>query len=364
MSRARLAALPVLVAAALVAAAPPAAAAPADTGRYYVVGDDSDYLFGIAARTLGDGRRFRELYELNRGRPQPGGETLDDPAVLRAGWVLALPADATGPQVRTGPLPAVPPVVPAAARPAPERDGFPGPAVGGSVLLIAAAITLLAVLGRNRRRPAVTPPPAGPTTELPVLTGPDGAQPDVVARVGSGDDHLDVRLTRPDDGPATPAYAWLPPGRELPADARMPVVLGSAGRWRLGVDLTRVPEVLTLGGPAELRVRQALAIGEQVRDAGGRVGVVRGALGDAVPADWESWPDYPDADPRAARPTLVISGGLRGADLRAARRLAEQSGRWAVPMLVGDVVRARWSIVVREGAQSTGPRISASERSA
>lgn len=54
-----------------------------------------DTLGRIAARTLGDWQRFEELLELNRGRPQPDGGQLTDSGVLRAGWVLRLPADAT-----------------------------------------------------------------------------------------------------------------------------------------------------------------------------------------------------------------------------------------------------------------------------
>lgn len=62
-------------------------------GRHY------DSLWDIAARHLGDGRRYHEIYELNRGRPQPDGGELTKASLIQPGWVLLLPADATGPGV-------------------------------------------------------------------------------------------------------------------------------------------------------------------------------------------------------------------------------------------------------------------------
>jgi nucleoid-associated protein YgaU len=56
---------------------------------YTVVAGDT--LYGIAERELGDGSRYDELFAINRGRPQVGGGTLTNPAVLRVGWVLELP---------------------------------------------------------------------------------------------------------------------------------------------------------------------------------------------------------------------------------------------------------------------------------
>jgi hypothetical protein len=55
-----------------------------------------DTLWGIAATTLGDGRRWREIHELNVDRPQPdGGALRRDDDLIRPGWILTLPRDAT-----------------------------------------------------------------------------------------------------------------------------------------------------------------------------------------------------------------------------------------------------------------------------
>ncbi|MDY7006490.1 MAG: LysM peptidoglycan-binding domain-containing protein [Cyanobacteriota bacterium] len=57
-----------------------------------------DTLYGIAREQLGDGSRYVEIFEINRGRPQTVGGTLSDPGVLRVGWVFELPAsDRTAP---------------------------------------------------------------------------------------------------------------------------------------------------------------------------------------------------------------------------------------------------------------------------
>ncbi|GLY38827.1 hypothetical protein Amsp01_048510 [Amycolatopsis sp. NBRC 101858] len=47
----------------------------------------------IAAGELGSAARYRELFELNRGTPQADGRSLQDPSLLRPGWILKLPPD-------------------------------------------------------------------------------------------------------------------------------------------------------------------------------------------------------------------------------------------------------------------------------
>ena len=107
-------AIAVLVGAVFTLAAGPVQAAPAETGKYYVVGEpvngQREYLFAIALKTLGDGNRYPEIVQLNRGRTQPGGGALDDSGDLTPGWFLVLPADAGGEGVKDGPLPVVAPL--------------------------------------------------------------------------------------------------------------------------------------------------------------------------------------------------------------------------------------------------------------
>src|SRR5690606_25695709 len=61
------------------------------SGRHY------DTLWDIAERFLGSGLRYKEIFELNRGVPQPDGRTLTNADLIQPGWQLRLPPDADGP---------------------------------------------------------------------------------------------------------------------------------------------------------------------------------------------------------------------------------------------------------------------------
>ena len=88
----------------------PAAPLPRTTVQPY------DSYWKIAERHLGDGMRWREIQALNIGQRMVDGTVISaDGDLLRAGWVLLLPADA-------GPLPSVAPI----ASPAGEVQVQPG----------------------------------------------------------------------------------------------------------------------------------------------------------------------------------------------------------------------------------------------
>ena len=76
--------------------------------KRYVVevpdGGHYDSLWDIAERHLDDGTRYAEIFDLNAGRPQPDGDTLTRPQLIRPGWVLLLPPDARGPGVHDAPV--------------------------------------------------------------------------------------------------------------------------------------------------------------------------------------------------------------------------------------------------------------------
>lgn len=66
---------------------------PVERANYEVQRHDS--LWSIAERTLGDGLRWREVRDLNAGRPMTDGTILDPSSdVIQPGWVLELPSDA------------------------------------------------------------------------------------------------------------------------------------------------------------------------------------------------------------------------------------------------------------------------------
>ena len=56
-------------------------------------------LWEIAENHLGDGRRYREIFELNSERPQPDGTKLTIASLIRPGWILRMPHDAYGPGI-------------------------------------------------------------------------------------------------------------------------------------------------------------------------------------------------------------------------------------------------------------------------
>ena len=113
------------VAAALIGlSAAPAPAAEREYVKYYPVAaayqGAPENLTEIAARFLGDGARSAEVFDLNEGRAQPNGGSLTDPARLDAGWLLRLPWDAVGAEVRYGPLPGGSPAAADSPSPAPS----------------------------------------------------------------------------------------------------------------------------------------------------------------------------------------------------------------------------------------------------
>ncbi len=67
-------------------------ASPTAADRVHVVAP-RDTLWTIADSELGDPLRWREIYDLNVGRPQPDGGRLAEAGHLAVGWRLQLPAD-------------------------------------------------------------------------------------------------------------------------------------------------------------------------------------------------------------------------------------------------------------------------------
>jgi len=173
-----------------------AASPPSGRVKFYVVpppGDGrAESLFAIAATTLGDGGRFMEIFNLNKGRLQPNGGRLTIPQTIETGWILRLPADAAGPRVHVGLLPAVT----SAASPRPFR-----PATGvaassyvpsawgrvGSAMMISGALLVFLSAGlafgltRRRATPRRAPmrarPPRPPAADRYMASPPAPAPP-------------------------------------------------------------------------------------------------------------------------------------------------------------------------------------------
>jgi DNA-binding SARP family transcriptional activator len=213
----------------------PTAPQPVATPDTYVI-QRGDTLWGIAQRELGDPLRWSEIYQLNEGRPQPGGVMLTDPHWIDPGWTLLLPANAaplaptpsatalTQPPERTAPDPttASPPAarpttptttVPAApthpastyhtTAPLSEHAAEPVRLPSGSVVAgsFAAGVVATVAIGRLRRRHAyryrpprpgrdLTPPPVRPTLDRLTHASQDGT--------------IEPEATSADDAPSFP----------------------------------------------------------------------------------------------------------------------------------------------------------------
>lgn len=96
----------------------PAPGVPVDGPVVTVVPGDSPW--ELAERHLGEGFRWREIWDLNRGVQQPDGHAWVEEDLIRPGWQLCMPSDAVGLEPPTPPAPA-----PAPSPPSVPSDGEP-----------------------------------------------------------------------------------------------------------------------------------------------------------------------------------------------------------------------------------------------
>jgi hypothetical protein len=294
--------------------------------KYYVVQPPGDHqnqdLYAIAVQTLGNGSLATAIFKLNRGRLQPGGGRLQDPAVIKPGWILVLPGTASGPGVRFGPLPTrtsaatVSPAPPSTFRPAAGTTAARQPrylisklakGVAGVVLIaIALAAMLVAVGGRRRNAPVTRSPqarhslaplapgpPAGSTLIaldttclLSAAARPDGpgqperSDPGLPAQdleVVFGDDRIHVvlaevpaasRAGQPDNGHtrfrSTPYLLWNARPGDPPKGGLAFACLGMGAAGALFIDIGAAPGAVAIGGDDAVAVRLAESIAHQL----------------------------------------------------------------------------------------------------
>ncbi|MEN0128127.1 MAG: hypothetical protein AAGC49_01715 [Brevundimonas sp.] len=212
-------------------------------GRYH------DNLWDIAERHMGDGRRYHDIFELNKGRDQPDGQELTLARLIQPGWLLVMPEDAAGVERVTvtvvAPVaeeaPVLPVDPPAALSKAPSQASEPAVAAPatkavddaqslvGSGLLAAGLLAAVVALRRRRRTPA---------------PGDDAVEMEVALRVGADPE----RARRLDAGLRELSALRSAAGLELPAvyaasidDSRLTVHLAPAdpnapAPWRASDD--------------------------------------------------------------------------------------------------------------------------------
>jgi DNA-binding SARP family transcriptional activator/nucleoid-associated protein YgaU len=286
---------------------------PAARPRTYrvVPGDD---LWEIAARFLGSGERWHELFRLNAGKPQPDGRALTDPNLIYPGWILLLaqPGGHNGslpPHHDRRPLPArTPSPSPSPSRARPGSTPSPAPAsthpqprpvavhlpsgalIGISVaIMVAAALTLASIQRRRRYRPRPGPPATLQSADPPlpaVITalrraarpaprdtadddaGPDTAPPPVTdpyldpyedTSPGPGQHGESAPASSPapqpeSPGPAPPAGTGAPPAREPGT-----IPLGVRGTSEAAIDIAALGGLGLTGPGAPAAARAILA---------------------------------------------------------------------------------------------------------
>ncbi|MFB6726394.1 BTAD domain-containing putative transcriptional regulator [Kribbella sp. NPDC056345] len=273
-----------------------------------------DSLWDIAEKHLGDGRRYKEIYELNKDRPQLDGQRLHLARLIMPGWQLIMPEDAVGvsripvEQVEERqPTPEPKPITtPEPHRPAVEDGGHtapveqPGDQAGanqtdtrwrlpadllGGGLLTAGLLAVLLI--ERRRRRGSDPDQAATTAEVALRVGGDPRRslaldhalrslaqlceaqhlplPSIFA-VLVGDEWIELMLAPGQTGAPSP---WE--------------VLDDGRRWRIA----RTEVVPDTGGPAPYPALVCLGRDDQGRDALIDLEAASGAVsinGDAVVA--------------------------------------------------------------------------------
>ena len=387
----------VLLATALIAVATgatPAAAQRADPKWYEVRAEYQgapEYLYEIADRFLGDGDRFTEIYQLNRGRTQPDGLVVDNPEVIEPGWILLLPPDAEGDGVQTGPLPvaSTPPAssAPTSAPPAvaaPAAESSPIGLIIAGALLVAAAVVLLVWLLRRRRRPAPKPPvfdhPTSPTRTLHAavdwtidralrgLAAGDRPVPPI-AGVSLDETRIVLRLETPDAHPSSPwrttdeGRSWdaslgdlqaLPAAGDVPNPCPRLVTLGTTGGTRELLDLGRCTGLISIDGDTAADVAAAWAEELISSPWSDRVRVVTGDLRVPVRSDQltarDSISEALAATEGPGPGVLILGAPPADGDLHRARGLTD----WVV-IVLGQTHYDQWRFTAHpDGRLDTG----------
>ena len=107
-------------------------------GRYH------DNLWDIAERNLGEGRAYSQIYDLNVGRAQPDGGSLELARLIQPGWLLVMPESATS-VARVEAIPTTPAPAPAAPTPQQQEEGNHIPAGLGQDLRDVAPVQMPAI---------------------------------------------------------------------------------------------------------------------------------------------------------------------------------------------------------------------------
>ncbi|WP_235922131.1 BTAD domain-containing putative transcriptional regulator [Lentzea tibetensis] len=333
-----------------------------------------DSLSRIAQRTLGDSARWPEIFELNKGKPQPNGKPFTNPHLIFPGEELRLPADAkaapvpppaqppqppprqpspepstqasatTPPSTTTRPpATSVPAAHPTAGNPAP-RSVSDEPAIGwGPELFVglglAAAVSAALLVARRRHRNRYRPG-SGRRDDLDLPVAPVVYQLRLAHLRAERDDELDLEDTdsRQDDRHLVPRPTVVI-GVDAPTSRQIAPGLGVRDGREIALDLAaaRGLGLIGAGAPAAARALLVTALTTATHCAGHLA--MSAGTSVLVPAD-----DLPlllghgttrAHLPRSLRVLAGLDEALDELEARILRRAREQdSGPWPAVVLV------------------------------
>lgn len=268
-------------------------------GGYY------DSLWAIAERFLGDGQRWREIYELNKNRDQPDGRALTRPELIRPGWRLHLPADATG-------LPTGGAEGEQSPSPAPRQGALPRPAAAGASPSPSSLPVQDAAPVGPRGISSPPPPTASPAGAAPFAAGTAASSPSAASYAEGPGGERDEDL---DDGNAFLPGQILGGVLAAAALASLATLRHRQRRRRAGSGSIPLPEPSVARAEGQLRI---LAEPDDMTFVDEALRVLTLSLKEHDMADVRSAslrPEYLDlrlaqAVPDAPRPFLPVDGGL------------------------------------------------------
>ena len=168
-------------------------------GRYH------DNLWDIAERNLGDGRAYAQIYDLNAGRVQPDGDSLELARLIQPGWLMVMPEEA----VSVGRVEAIPtdpaPPAPAPQTPTPQQGGTRLPVGLGHELRDVTPVQLPAI--GSLLAASLVSVPATRRRQLLGAFNEDSAELERLLRVGADESRsrrLNAVLRSLDDLPGSP----------------------------------------------------------------------------------------------------------------------------------------------------------------
>ena len=139
--------------------------------------DTGDSLFKLAEQHLGNGLRWRELWDLNQGRVMDDGTTFQRPELIRPGWQLVVPTDHAETVVNlAASSPAA--IMPAAVEPSPKTEPVPSQLLSPETASEVGCASDDVVAPASS--PVATPAPSEPTDSQPADVD-DGLAPSSIA---------------------------------------------------------------------------------------------------------------------------------------------------------------------------------------